>query len=84
MVFHVCSIKKLMRYIQYDGIRAPVRAWKNIEDAQRFSTQTGRQIILRLKFPDNSPVLDGHRNQAVVLNEKFPLSNIFSGWQPFG
>lgn len=49
----------------------PVRAWENIEQAQRMSISTGRRVILRLRFPKNAPKLEGHFNQAKVLNYKF-------------
>ena len=55
-------------------ILPPVRAWKDIKDAERFSIQTGRQIILRLKFPDNAPELDGHRKKAVIYNNFYHLN----------
>ena len=73
IVWHVTSRKKLLRYLQQRMILPPVRAWKDINDAERFSVQTGRRIILRLKFPDNAPELDGHRRRAVVYNNFYPL-----------
>jgi hypothetical protein len=36
----------------------------------------GRKIILRLKFPDNAPRLEGHFNQARVLDYKYTLESI--------
>jgi hypothetical protein len=48
-----------------------VRAWKNIQQAERFSKSTGRQIILRLKFPNNAENLPGHFGEAVVLNKSY-------------
>jgi hypothetical protein len=60
-------------------LTAPVRGWKKIESAERFSKQTGRQIILRLKFPDDGSVkqLEGHRGEAVFIEGVYPLSQIF-------
>ena len=54
----------------------PVRAWENISQAERFSKSTGRKIILRLKFPNNASKLEGHFNQARVLQQKYKLDSI--------
>jgi hypothetical protein len=75
IVYHVTSLKKLDKYRKTGKILAPVRAWENIEQAQRMSLSTGRRIILRLKFPDNAPKLEGHFNQARVLKYDLPFSN---------
>ena len=61
--------------MQAGFIKAPVRAWENIEQAQRMSISTGRKIILRLKFPNNAEKLEGHFNQARVLNQNYPMEN---------
>lgn len=82
IVYHVTSIKKLLKYIQNRRILPPIRAWQTIEEAERFSIQTGRQIILRLRFPDNSEKLEGHRNKAVLLNESLDIGEVFGGWKP--
>lgn len=74
IVWHVTSRKKLLKYIEQRGIKPPVRAWKNINDAERFSKQTGRVIILRLKFSSNALMLEGHQNKAVYLNEFYDLN----------
>jgi hypothetical protein len=76
IVYHVCSLKKLHKYEKTGRILAPVRAWENIEQAQRMSISTSRRIILRLKFPDNAPKLPGHFNQARVLNHDYPFTNM--------
>lgn len=77
IVWHVTSLKKLNKYLQNGGyILPPVRAWENLLQAQRFSNQTGRKIILRLKFPDNAPKLEGHYNQARVLYKPYKLNNL--------
>ena len=76
IVYHVCSLKKLDKYRKSGKILAPVRAWENIEQAQRMSISTGRRIILRLKFPNNAPKLEGHFNQARVLKQDYPLPNM--------
>ena len=75
IVWHVCSSKKLKKYERTGRILAPVRAWENIEQAQRMSLSTGRRIIIRLKFPDNAKKLEGHFNQARVLNTDLQLDN---------
>ena len=76
IVWHVCSSKKLKKYEKTGSILPPVRAWENIKQAQRMSISTGRRVILRLRFPDNAEKLEGHFNQARVLNK--PLR--FSGY----
>lgn len=76
IVYHVCSLKKLNKYLKTGYITPPVRAWENIEQAERMSLSTSRKIILRLKFPNNSEKLAGHFNQARVLNSKLKLDNL--------
>lgn len=73
IVYHCTSLKKLKKYLKSGCILPPVRAWENIEQAQRMSISTGRRIILRLKFPDNAPKLEGHFNQARVLYDPLPI-----------
>lgn len=73
IVYHVTSLKKLKKYLKSGCILPPVRAWENIEQAQRMSISTGRRIILRLKFPNNAPKLGGHYNQARVLDYPLPI-----------
>lgn len=68
VVWHVCSLKKLKKYEKTGKILPPVRAWENIDQAQRMSLSTGRHIILRLKFPNNAEKLEGHFGQARVMN----------------
>ena len=62
IVYHVTSLKKLNKYLKSGQIEPPVRAWENIEQAERMSLSTGRRIILRLKFPDNVEKLPGNFN----------------------
>lgn len=75
IVYHVCSYRKLQRYIKTGAIMPPVRAWENIEQAQRMSISTGRKIILRLRFPENAEKLDGHFNEARVINQPLSLES---------
>jgi len=76
IVYHVCSYSKLQKYKKTGYILPPVRAWENIEQAQRMSVSTGRRIIIRLKFPNNAEKLEGHYNQARVLKTKLRIDNI--------
>jgi len=62
IVYHVCSLKKLQKYLKTGAITPPVRAWENIQQAERMSLSTKRRIILRLKFPNNAKKLKGHFN----------------------
>lgn len=76
VVWHVTTAKKLLRYKDSGGILPPVRAWESLEAAERFSKQTGRKVILRLKFPHTAAKLEGHRGQAYVLHEKYRLTSV--------
>jgi hypothetical protein len=77
IVYHVCTLNKLRKYAQSGGyINPPVRAWENIQQAERFSKSTGRKVILRLKFPDNTPKLPGHFNQARVIQQKYKINSM--------
>lgn len=40
------------------------------------SLSTGRRIILRLKFPNNAPKLEGHFGQARVLHHDHVIKNL--------
>ena len=42
----------------------------------RFSKQTGRKVILRLKFPENAEQLPGHKGMALVMHEKYKLASV--------
>ena len=75
-VYHVTTLKKLNKYLKTGYIKPPVRAWENIEQAERMSKSTGRKIILRLKFPDNANKCEGHFNQARILYEPYILESI--------
>lgn len=75
IVWHVCSLKKLKKYERSRKILSPVRAWETLEQARRMSISTNRRIILRLKFPDDCPKLEGHFNQARVLNSDLCFEN---------
>ena len=80
IVWHVTSYKKFQKYLNDGIIKPPVRAWADIREAERFSKQTGRQIILRLKFPDNIvKKLPGHKGNAVYIDEPYPIVTWFRG-----
>ena len=77
VVWHVTTLKKLNRYLKLGFIKPPVRAWLDIKEAERFSKQTGRLIILRLKFPKNKiKILEGHQNKGVYLDDIYKLESI--------
>lgn len=75
IVYHVTTFNKLQKYKKSGQISPPVRAWENIEQAERMSLSTTRRIILRLKFPNNAPKLEGHFNRARVLNQPYKFEN---------
>lgn len=72
-VYHVTTLNKVEKYRRQGRMVSPLRAWKNINAAERFSKQTGRRVILRLKFTHFRP-LEGHRGEAVITNDiiEFP------------
>lgn len=72
IVYHVCGLNKFKRYLEAGEIKAPVRAWDNINSAEEFSKQTGRPIILRLRF-SFAKRLEGHKQNAVYIAEDFSL-----------
>lgn len=76
VVYHVTTAKKLSRYLKTGCILPPVRAWIDIKEAERFSKQTGRKIILRLKF-DPKEVLPypGHKGKAVYINRPYKMNS---------
>ena len=77
IVYHVCGMHKLQRYKEAGHINPPVRAWCNISEAERFSKQTGRPIILRLKFEnDKMKVLYGHRGKARYIETAYDISKL--------
>jgi hypothetical protein len=80
IAYHVISIKKFMRCIKQGFLPSPVRAWETIEEAERFSKQTGRAMILRLKFPYDAEKWEGHRDKARVIHQNYPTSSIFNGF----
>lgn len=75
IVYHVTTLKKLNKYHKTGYIKAPVRAWENIDQAVRMSKSTDRKIIIRLKFPENAAKLEGHFNQARVLYQNYKFQN---------
>jgi hypothetical protein len=79
IVWHCIGAGKLQRCLRNGYLTAPVRGWKDIKSAERFSKQTGRSIILRLKFPNGERVkqLEGHKDEAVFIEGTYPLDKIF-------
>ncbi len=75
-IYHVTTLKKLSRYLEHKMIMPPVRAWKNIEYAEKFSKQTGRQIILRLKLDNTFDQLPGHKGNAIVSLSAYHLMDM--------
>ncbi len=76
LVWHVTTMKKLSKYKETGYIKPPVRGWVNIEAAERFSKQTGRRIIIRLKFDKDVQKLEGHNGEAVYTLSPVRLENI--------
>lgn len=76
VLWHATSLKKLSRYLERGHILPPVRAWRSLEGAERFSRQTGRRIILRLHAKGSFEPLGGHRGQALVSYAPHPLRDL--------
>lgn len=75
-IYHVTTLRKLARYKASDDfISPPVRAWRTIEAAERFSKQTGRRVILRLVLDPRWKPLEGHRDEALVCYEAVKIDN---------
>lgn len=77
ILFHVCDLKLLNKYLQSGHIENPVRAWRSLEGAVRFSKQTERRIILRLTGKGSFRELGGHQGQAMISDEPYPVSEIY-------
>lgn len=76
VLFHVCDLKLLNKYLQSGHIENPVRAWRSLEGAVRFSKQTERRIILRLTGKKRWRPLGGHQDQAMILDEPYPVNEV--------
>jgi len=76
VLWHVTTMKKLNRYLEHGFINPPVRAWKDIKSAERFSKQTGRTIIIRLKGNESFKLYEGHRGEALESNERYYLKDV--------
>lgn len=74
-LYHVTTLKKLRKYLAAGGINPPVRAWKTIAAAERFSKQTGRRIVLRLTDNGAWEPYVGHRGEAVINHQQVKLEN---------
>ena len=67
IVYHVTTYKKLTKYVSNGYIKPPVRVWNSVQESERFSKQTGRKVILRLKInAKDFNLLDGHGGNALV------------------
>jgi len=77
IVYHCIGAVKLRKALWNGYILPPVRAWKTVQEAERFSKQTGRAIILRLKFPEDAKQLGGHKGKAVYIDSVYSLKQIF-------
>ena len=76
IVYHVTTWRKLNKYMKNGYIEPPVRAWEDIEYAEKMSISTGRRIILRLRFPNNAERLHGHYDKARIVNKRIPVESI--------
>ena len=74
--YHVTSKKKFIRYVHTGCIEPPVRAWTTIQEAERFSCQTGRCVIIRLSMDSSFSKLEGHAGMAVVSDKRYLLDKM--------
>lgn len=63
-------------YIGHGQIKPPVRAWKEVKYAEKFSKQTGRKIIIRLLANNTFKALEGHKGNAVYSEVPYPIKNM--------
>ena len=75
-IWHVTTAAKLRRYIASGAILPPVRAWESEDAAARFSRQTGRRLILRLRRDPTFARLDGHRGEALISSAPYRLESL--------
>lgn len=74
--YHVTTYKKLEKYMQSGYIKGLVRVWITIEEAERFSKQTGRKIILRVRINKRDfRKLEGHKGLALISNKDLRLDS---------
>ena len=76
VVWHVTSARKLAKYQAAGFIAPPVRAWELIQDAERMSLSSGRRVIVRLRFPDSAPKLEGHFGRARVCHQQIRVESL--------
>lgn len=69
-------LKLLQKYLASGHIENPVRAWRSLEGAVRFSKQTERRIILRLSSGKAFRELGGHQGQAMVSDAPYLVNEI--------
>ena len=60
---------ELNKYRETGYIKSPVRAWESCEDAAKYSAQTGRRLIIRLKLPEDS-VIEYRNNGNAIISDK--------------
>jgi hypothetical protein len=75
-LYHVTTKKKLAKYLQHGYIQPPVRAWKFIASAERFSKQTGRRLIIRLVKDKTFVPFEGHRGEALISFNPYNLKGL--------
>ena len=76
VLFHCTNLALLQKYIESGQIDNPVRAWRTLAGAVRFSKQTDRKIILRLAARKDFRQLGGHQNEALVSDRPYRLENL--------
>jgi len=73
--YHVTTDKKYQKYKKAGCIKAPVRAWTNIQQADRMSKSTSRKIILILNIKEFE-ILEGHFGEAIVSHKDYILHDM--------
>lgn len=74
VLYHCCTYKLLCIYLAQGYINNPVRAWRSLNGAERFSKQTDRKIILRLTGRGEFRELGGHQGEAMISDSKYKLT----------
>ncbi len=77
IAYHVTTFKKLSRYVQSGCIKGLVRVWTTIQEAERFSKQTGRKVIIRLKINKKDfKKLEGHKGLALISDKDCKINSL--------
>lgn len=70
IVWHPCNYDKLRKYKKSGVVTPPIIAWDRIEDAMNFGKHRGKHCIIRMHFPNNTPLVSDKRYGEVRITDK--------------